>query len=106
MLLLAAVLAAPPDLPDEAQALVKRLTDPDPEKRLVAIQKLGHLARRGDRTVDLRCDWRDLYEPKVSGLVPHLIRADAAEDVCNGPATIAPPCGKVRFTHLPIEEPT
>src|SRR5215212_2234942 len=91
-LALALVLAAPvppdPPLPDEAQALVKQLTDPDAEKRLVAIQELGHMARRVDRVVNLRCDWRDLYPPKVKGLVPHLIRAAGDEDETNRVAAL------------------
>jgi hypothetical protein len=61
-----------PPLPEDAQALVKKLTDPDAAKRLDAIQRLGHMARRVDRTVYRRCDWRDLYALKVKGLVPHL----------------------------------
>jgi HEAT repeat protein len=92
LLSLALVLTAPvppdPPLPEDAQALVKKLTDPDAAKRLDAIHQLGHMARRIDRVVYRRSDWRDLYEPKVKGLVPHLIRAAGDENETNRVAAL------------------
>lgn len=88
LVLLAAPVPPDPPLPEEAQALVKQLGDPAAAKRLDAIQKLGNLARRVDRVPNLRSDWRDLYEPKVKGLVPHLIRAAGDEDETNRVAVL------------------
>lgn len=74
---------AEPPLPEEVQALIKQLGHPVADKRLEAIRQLCEMARRVDRVCFRRCDYNDLYAPKVKGLVPHLIRAVDDEDETN-----------------------
>ena len=68
--------AAPPDaaLGEKITALVKQLGDADAKSRQEAVTKLRLLARRVDRIGGQRVQRGDEFEPKVKGLVPHLIR--------------------------------
>jgi hypothetical protein len=90
---LALALAAPlptinPPLPEDALALIKQLDDPESEVRLEAIRKLRLLARRVDRVGGQREQRGEEFEPKVKGLVPHLIRAAKDEDETNRWSTL------------------
>jgi HEAT repeat protein len=80
---LSAQIPPEPSLPEEAQAVVKQLGDPDPKVRNDAATKLRLLARRVDRSGGQRIQRGDEFEPKVKGLVPYLIRASADEDESN-----------------------
>jgi hypothetical protein len=71
----AAPVPADPPLPEEAQALVKKLDDPDPAVRQGAVVELRLLARRADIAGGRREKRGAEFAPKVKGLVPYLVRA-------------------------------
>ncbi len=82
-LALAAPVPPAPPLPEDAQTLVKQLGDADAKTRNEAATKLRLLARRVDRFGGQRVRRGEEFEPKVTGLVPHLIRAAGDEDEWN-----------------------
>jgi HEAT repeat protein len=68
---------ATPELPNPEQlaALVKNLDDPQEKTRSEAVSKLRLLARRVDKSGGQRTQRGEIFDPKVDGLVPHLIKA-------------------------------
>jgi HEAT repeat protein len=84
-LALSAPVPAPAEtpLPEEVLVLIKHLGDPNAKIRNDAATKLRLLARRVDRSGGQRFQRGEEHEPKVKGLVPHLIRAAADEDESN-----------------------
>jgi hypothetical protein len=79
----AAPVPADPPFTPEVEALLKKLNDPDAEKRRGAISDLRMLARRVDVFGGKRERRGDEFAPKVKGLVPHLVRAAGDEDEVN-----------------------
>jgi HEAT repeat protein len=61
--------------PEQLAALVKRLDDPQEEARSEAVAKLRLLARRVDKSGGQRTQRGEIFDPRVAGLVPHLIKA-------------------------------
>lgn len=82
----APVPAAP--FPDEVQALLRKLNEPDAAKRREAIGELRLLARRVDVVGGKRVRLGPETAPKVDGLVPTLIRAAKDEDELNRVAAL------------------
>lgn len=76
-----AAVAAPVELsaerpfPPQVRGLLKDLGDPDPATRLSAIGELRRLARRADVSGAQRVRRGVEFDPAVSGLVPHLVKA-------------------------------
>ena len=79
----AAPVPADPPFSPEVEALLKKLNDPDAEKRRGAIGDLRMLARRVDAFGGKRERRGEEFAPKVKGLVPHLVRAASDEDESN-----------------------
>jgi HEAT repeat protein len=61
--------------PEELAALVKNLDDPQEKTRSDAVSKLRLLARRVDKSGGQRTQRGEIFDPKVAGLVPQLIKA-------------------------------
>jgi hypothetical protein len=71
----AAADAAGPSDAQKAALYIKQLDDPDEKVRGEAVRQLRLLARRVDRSGGARVQRGDEFEPKVSGLVPSLVKA-------------------------------
>jgi hypothetical protein len=79
----AAPVPADPPFPEEVQTLLKKLNEPDADKRRAAIHELRLLARRVNVIGAKRERRGEEFAPKVKGLVPHLIRAAGDEAEAN-----------------------
>jgi hypothetical protein len=76
---LSAPIPPDPPLPDGAQALLRKLNEPDAEVRYDAIVELRLLAARADIRGGKRVRTGAEFAPKVKGLLPHLVRAAGDE---------------------------
>jgi hypothetical protein len=76
----AAPVPADPPFSPEVEALLKKLNEPDAEKRREAINELRMLARRVSVSGGRRERRGEEVAPKVKGLVPHLARAAASDE--------------------------
>jgi HEAT repeat protein len=94
ILIAALTLSAPvpispePPLPEEVLVLIKKLADSDATIRNDAATQLRLLSRRVDRSGGQRVQRGEEFEPKVKGLVPHLIRALTDEKDSNRAAVL------------------